>query len=104
MKTFYVAVADGASETHANGGRFMGGMRYIDVEAENRVQAFLKMYHILSEDHSDITALKNSGQDYMLGFTADEWEEIAQQPIRLKVVEVQGGDAQIQDIRETPFL
>jgi hypothetical protein len=107
MKNFYAIVADGASHIYADGGGgFRGGVRFMDVEAENPVQAFLKLYYRLAEDHSDITALKGPGQDYMLGFTAEEWEEVARQPIRLKVSEAPTpiGDAQIQAIQETPFV
>jgi hypothetical protein len=105
MKTFYAIVADGASHAHANGGGgFRGVMRFMNADGENRVQAFLSLYDRLAEDHSDITALKGPGQHYMLGFTIEEWEEIAQQPIHLKVVEAPAGDAQIQAIQETPFV
>jgi len=103
MKTFYALVADGSSYAHANGGGFVGVNRFMDTEAESRVQAFLQLYRRLSKDHSEITALKASHQNYMLGFTAEEWEEIARQPIRLKVSEMPAAGAQIQAIQETRF-
>jgi hypothetical protein len=103
MQTYYALVADGASYTHANGGGFVGINRIMEADAENRVQAFLRLYERLAEDHSNITALKASGQKYMLGFTAEEWEEVARQPIRLRVSEVPDGDAQIQLLQETPI-
>jgi hypothetical protein len=104
MKTFYFAVADGASWPTPDGGKFGGTMRFMDEDGENRVEAFRKLYDRLAEDHSDITALIKPGQDYMLGFTAKEWDEIAGQPIRLRVSETLAGDAQIQLIQETPFI
>jgi hypothetical protein len=104
MKTFYFAVADGASITYPGGGKFGGIMRYMDEDGENRVDAFLKLYDRLTEDHSDITALIQADQDYMLGFNADEWKKVAQQPIHLRVVETLAGDAQIQLIQEMPFV
>lgn len=103
MQTYYALVAVGSSHTHASGGGFAGVMRFMNTEAENRVQAFLQLYRMLSEDHSHITALKTSFQKYMLGFTAEEWGQVATQPIRLKVAEMPEGDAQIQAIEETPF-
>ena len=103
MQTYYALVADGASYTYPGGGEFIGVNRFMDEDAENRVQAFLRLYERLAEDHSDITALKAPGHAFMLGFTAEEWEEVARQPIRLRVSEMPDGDAQIQAIQETPF-
>lgn len=103
MQTYYALVAVGSSYAHANGGDFLGVNCFMNTEAENRVQAFLQLYRRLSEDHSQITALKTSFQKYMLDFTAEEWEQIAAQSIRLKVAEMPEGDAQIQAIQETPF-
>jgi hypothetical protein len=105
MRTFYVLVAVGAYSANASGtgGSFAGVNRFMETEAENRVQAFLNIYHRLSEEHSEITALRTGSQKYMLGFTAEEWEQVASQPIRLKVSEMPEGTAQIQAIQETPF-
>lgn len=100
MQTYYALVADGASHTFPGGGGFVGVNRIMAAEAENRVQAFLKLYEELSEGHSDITAFLPSGERYMLGFTAEEWEEVASQPIRLRVSEMPDGDAQIQLIQD----
>ena len=106
MKTFYALVAVGASYAIANGsgGGFAGVNRFMEIEAENRVQAFLSLYHRLSQDHSEISVLRTSSQQYMLGFTAEEWEQVASQPIRLKVSEMPEGTVQIQAIQETPFI
>lgn len=100
MKTFHVLVAEGASYAIANGagGGFAGVNRFMETEAENRVQAFLNIYHELSKEHSEISALITGSQRYMLGFTAEEWEQVASQPIRLKVSEMPEGTAQIQAI------
>ncbi|MDT7543611.1 MAG: hypothetical protein QOE33_3515 [Acidobacteriota bacterium] len=105
MKTFYALVAEGASYVTANGsgGGFAGVNSFMETEAEDRVQALLNLYHRLSNDHSEITALKTDFQQYALGFTAEEWERVASQPIRLKVSEMPEGTAQIQAIQETPF-
>jgi hypothetical protein len=103
MQTYHALVADGASYTHENGGGFVGVNRFMEADAENRVQAFLRLYEILAEDHSDITAFKPPGERYMLGFTAEEWEEVARQPIRLRVSEMSDGDTQIQLLQDRPI-
>lgn len=103
MQNYYALVADGASYTFPGGGGFVGINRVMEADAENRVQAFLRIYERLAEDYSDITAFLPSGEKYMLGFTAEEWEEVARQPIRLRVLEVPAGDVQIQLIQDRPI-
>jgi hypothetical protein len=103
MPTFYARLALGSTKTTEGTTSFSGVADTMSVEADNRVQAFLQVYRNLREEYSDITALKAEGQDFILGFTAEEWDTVAQQPIRLRVVQYPDGDAQIQAIQTEPF-
>lgn len=104
MKTFYALIARGKSYKFENGGGFNGMNDFVQTEAENQVQAFLQIYRELKEETSDITALKTDFQDYMLGFSADEWNEISKESdIRIREGYPENEGIQIQAIRDTPF-
>jgi hypothetical protein len=105
MKTYYALVAIGSSYTFDNGaGREFRGMNdFIEAEAENRVLALLHLYRRLSEYNSEITALKTSFQDHILGLTAEEWDELSKHDIRIKEGYPVKEGVQIQAIQETPF-
>ncbi len=104
MPTFYAVLTEGSSQNRGSGESYVGRQFHMDVEAENRVQAFLEIYRRLAEDYLDITALRNEKQSYMLGFTAEKWDEISKQPIRLKVFDYPRGDVQIQGIQDRPYI
>ena len=106
MATFYALIARGASYSINNGaGRgFQGLNGFIETDAENRVQAFIQLHRRLSEHNSEITALKTTFQDRMLGFTAEEWDEIAKAGICIKEGYPEKEGVQIQAIQETPFI
>ena len=106
MKAYYALLARGSSYRFANGsGRgFAGQNDFVQVEANNLVEAFLKIYQQLSEEKVEISALKVQGQDFVLGFSAGEWEELSNYDIRIKESTVpENGGIQIQAIRDVPF-
>lgn len=104
MKTYYALIARVVSHTHEHGRGHAGQLDFIDTEAESRVEAILKFYQRLSEDNSEITALKTDSQAFMLGLTAEEWDELSRQPIRIKEGYPEKSGVQIQAISETPFI
>jgi len=106
MQTYYALIATGASYTFANGvGRGFNGINgFVEAEAENRVQAILKLHRRLSEENAEVTALKTDFQDYMLGLTADEWDELSKHGIRIREGYPEQAGVQIQAISETPLI
>ena len=106
MQTYYALTATGSSYTFASGaGRGFAGINgFMETEAEDRVQAILNLYHRLSEDNAEITALKTDFQDFMLGLTAEEWDELSKHNIRIKEGYPEKAGVQIQAISETPFV
>lgn len=106
MQTYYALIATGSSYTFANGaGRGFNGINgFMEAEAENRVQAVLKFCYRLSEENVEVTALKTDFQDYMLGLTAEEWDELSKHGIRIKEGYPEQAGVQIQAISETPFV
>jgi hypothetical protein len=104
MKQYYSLVARGQTTKTEHGKSFFGMNGFLSVEAENRVQAFQKIYAHLSEETSDITAVRPDGEKYLLGFSADEWNEVSD----LKDVRISEGypeqeGIQIQGIRDVPY-
>jgi hypothetical protein len=105
MQTFYALVSKGASYSFANGiaSGFRGRQDFMQTEAENRVQAFLQIYRRLFKYNSVITALKTERQNYMLGFTAEEWDLIAKEGIHIKEGYPDKAGVLIQAISNIPF-
>ncbi|MDQ1558634.1 MAG: hypothetical protein QOD32_1694 [Pyrinomonadaceae bacterium] len=106
MQTYYALIATGSSYTFANGAghRFNGINGFMESAAENRVQAILNLYRKLSEDNEEVTALKTESQNFMLGLTAEEWDELSKHDIRIKEGYPEKAGVQIQAISETPFV
>lgn len=106
MKTYYALIAEGSSYVFAGGaGRgFKGINGFIEAEAESRVEAIVKLCRRLSEDHSEITALKTESQSFMLGLTAEELDELSKFSIHIKEGYPEKAGVQIQAISESPFI
>ncbi len=106
MKNFYALITTGSSYSFANGAGcgFNGINGFMETEAENRAQAILNLYRNLSKDNSEITALKTDSQNFMLGLSAEEWDDLSTQDICIKEGYPAGAGVQIQAISETPFV
>lgn len=105
MQTYYAQFGTCASHILRNGSvvGFNGVSGSMEIEAENRAHAFLQLYHKLSEDHQEITVQRTTSQGFVLGFTAEEWDAISKEPIRIKEGIPEIGGVQIQAIIDTPI-
>lgn len=105
MKSYYALIVRGSSSVSSDGlnHRFFGQNDFVDTEAENIVQAFLKIYSELSKEGVEITALKTDFQERMLGFTEEEFDEISKTDIRIREGYPTKTGIQIQAIRDVPF-
>lgn len=108
MKTYHALIARGHSYKLSYCGALVRGFEGINgslsVDAEDRVDAFLKIYRQVSSEGVEITGLRVDGQPFMLGFSTEEWEAILKADVRIEEAIVpRNGGIQIQGIHDTPF-